>query len=175
MGLLGDSILLFAPSVFLFPFLEEALKVLGIARLVTSGKSKGRRKTAILGLFSGAGFSLSINLVRATVLFTKGELVKRFLPELLQFVSFATVHSGATGMLSYSLSQVFQSEKPVVSLLKTYLVTVFIQVLYQLILASRSMLGVYTEVYLFLFAIFFLSGLVGLSRRENGQYLSSDP
>ncbi|UCD72661.1 MAG: hypothetical protein JSW01_04180 [Candidatus Bathyarchaeota archaeon] len=174
-GLLGENILLFTPSVFLFPFLEEALKVLGIARLVTSGKSKGRRETAALGVISGAGFSSSMNMVRATVLFTKGELAKRFVPELMQFASFATVHSGAAGILSYSLSHVFQSERPIASLLKTYLVMVFIQVLYQLILASRSVLGVYTEVYLLLFAVFFLSGLAILARRENIRDPSSDP
>lgn len=174
-GLLGENVLLFTPSVFLFPFLEEALKVLGIARLVTSGKSKGRRETAALGLFSGAGFSSSINLVRATVLFTQRELTKRFLPELLRFLSFATVHSGTTGILSYSLSQVLQSERPISSLLITFLVAVFIQVLYQLILASRSVSGVYTEVYLLLFAVFFLSGLVILAKRGNSRESSSDP
>lgn len=165
-GILGESILLFTPSVFLFPFLEEALKVLGIARLVTSGKSRGKRETAALGLFAGAGFSSSMNLVKATILFTKRELAKRFLPELLQFISFATVHSGATGILSYSLSQVIQSERPITSLLKMFMLTVFIQVLYQLILASRSVSGVYTEVYLLLFAAFLSSGLVILSKRE---------
>ncbi len=174
-GLLGSSVLLFIPPVFLFPVLEEALKVLGIARLVTSRKSGGKRETAMLGLFSGAGFSSSMNLVRATILFTRRELTKRFLPELLQFISFATVHSGTTGLLSYSLSHVIQSERSITSLLKTYVLVVSIQVLYRLILASRSVLGVYTEVYSLIFAAFLSLGLIILSKRQDSWKPISDP
>jgi len=166
-GIQGKDILLFAPTIFFFPFVEEALKVIGVTKLLSSSERYSERQVVVLGFFSGIGFSSSINLVKATILFTQNELTTWFLPQLLESLSHIIVHSGTTSLLSYFLSRTILGEGSIMTLLKTYVLLTLIHVVYQLILALRAVASVYTEVYLAAFVILFSLTLAAFLRRRH--------
>ena len=162
----GRSVTLFVP-LLMFPFMEEALKLIGPARAVSRGESKTNEETAKLGYLSGAGFSSSICLIKTVILFTKGELARQFLPQLLENISYTAIHIGTTGLLSRSLSQVILEGKSISFLLRNYILMVSAHVIYQLILASGSMIGVDADVCLIVFAVFFSLALALFLRRQD--------
>ncbi len=161
----GRGILLFTPTLFFFPFVEESLKVMGVARLLSSGE-KNEKQAVVLGFFSGIGFSSSINLVKATVFFTKNELATWFLSQILESFSHIMVHAGTTGLLSYFLNRMIRGESSIPSLLGAYVVLVLVHVVYRLILALRGMAGLYIEVCLVAFAVLFSVMLVVFLRKK---------
>jgi len=162
----GKGMTLFVPPL-MFPFMEEALKLVGPARLFSGGQPKTNEEMAKLGYLSGAGFSSSICLVKTVILFTRGELARQFLPQLLENIAYTSFHIGTTGVLSRSLGQVILGGKPISSLLRNYILMVFVHVIYQLILASGSVIDVDAEVCLIVFATLFSLALTLVLRRQD--------
>lgn len=166
MGIAGRSAALFMPPL-IFPFIEEALKLMGPARLISKGRLENNQETLKMGYLTGAGFSSSICLVKTVILFTNGGLARQFLSQLLDNISNSAIHIGTTGLLSGSLGQVVLEGKPVSSLLRNYILMVFVHVIYQVILASGSVIGVDTGVCLIVLTMFFSLALALFLRREN--------
>lgn len=172
-GVQGRTTMLFLPPILFFAFLEEALKVLGVTRLVSRSRRSENVEAIVWGLLSGTGFSSSITLVRTTILLTKKGFGEGILSPFLQSLSHLAVHSGTTGLLSLFLTQVILGEKPIISLLKAYLSVVLVQVAYELIPSLNMVYGVNSEVWQLAFAALFSVSFAVLIRRQESQMQST--
>jgi len=167
----GDTTL-FLPQILLFPFLEEVLKVLGVLRQISNQEVDDSQQAAVLGAFSGAGFSSSINLVKATILVTKGELAAEFLYHLSESLTYVLLQSGTTALLAFILVEVLMNLRGVGSLLTSYIMITLPQIVYRLIASLGSSMKIRTEIPLIAFtALFSLTAIVLI--RESAYSLRS--